>query len=298
MSEDEGKRPPPRAKAPVDKERKLFEDFTRLNNELITAQRELARRNAELIRLNEQKNQLLGMAAHDLRNPLGAIFSCSEYLLDELKNLSADQLEMLRGIKSSSEFMLALIEDILNLSRIESGKIELRIEPCNLADLAARHVATNRLIAARKKIHIDLDIGPDLPAVQADPRKIEQVLDNLLSNAIKFSPPATTVTMSLMRMGAQVRIEVRDQGPGIPAAEQGKLFQPFQRTSVKPTGNEKSSGLGLAIARKIVEAHGGRIGVESAVGSGSTFFIDLPLLSKAGASGPPEMPEPVSQRGR
>lgn len=262
-------------------ERKIYEDFTRLNNELVTAQRELARSNAGLIRLNEQKNQLLGMAAHDLRNPLGAIFSCSEYLLDELKNLSDDQLEMLSAIKSSSEFMLQLIEDILNLSRIESGKIELRIEPCNLADLASRHVATNRLIAARKKIQVVLNLGPDLPTVEADPRKIEQVMENLLSNAIKFSPPGTTVTMTLIPMGAQVRIEVRDQGPGIPEAERGKLFQPFQRTSVKPTGGEKSSGLGLAIARRVVEAHGGRIGVESEVGVGSTFFVNLPLQAKA-----------------
>jgi len=190
-------------------------------------------------------------------------------------------LEMLSAIKSSSKFMLQLIEDILNLSRIESGKIELRIEPCNLADLASRHVATNRLIAARKKIQVVLDLGPDLPAVEADPRKIEQVMENLLSNATKFSPPGATVTMTLIPMGAQVRIEVRDQGPGIPEAERGKLFHPFQRTSVKPTGGEKSSGLGLAIARRIVEAHGGRIGVESEVGVGSTFFVNLPLQAKA-----------------
>jgi two-component system sensor histidine kinase/response regulator len=143
------------------------------------------------------------------------------------------------------------------------------------------HVATNRLIAARKKILVDLNLGPDLPAVEADPRKIEQVMENLLSNAIKFSPPGTTVTMNLKPMGAQVRIEVRDQGPGIPEAERGKLFQPFQRTSVKPTGGEKSSGLGLAIARRVVEAHGGRIGVESEVGVGSTFFVNLPLHSQA-----------------
>jgi signal transduction histidine kinase len=131
-----------------------------------------------------------------------------------------------------------------------------------------------------------------LPTVEADPRKIEQVMENLLSNAIKFSPPGTTVTMTLIPMGAQVRIEVRDQGPGIPEAEQGKLFQPFQRTSVKPTGGEESSGLGLAIARRIVEAHGGRIGVESVVGSGSTFFVNLPLLSKANPPG--EGPAAVS----
>ena len=259
---------------------KIYEDLTALNNELVTAQRELARSNADLIRLNEQKNQLLGMAAHDLRNPLSAISLCSEYLLNDLLNLPSDQLEMLSTIKSSSEFMLRLIEDILDLSKIESIRVELRIERCDLANLAARHVATSRLIAARKKIHIDLEIGPELPSVEADPHKVEQVLENLLSNAIKFSPPDKTVTVTMLRMGAHVRIEVRDQGPGIPEGELGRLFKPFQRTSVKPTGGEKSSGLGLAIASKIVEAHGGEIGMESKVGVGSTFFINLPLRFK------------------
>jgi signal transduction histidine kinase len=262
---------------------KIFEDITALNNELVTAQRELARRNAELGRLNEQKNLLLGVAAHDLRNPLGAIYSCSEYLLDKLKNLDDDQLEMLRSIKASSEFMLALIEDILNLARMDSGKMELRMEATDLGKLASRHVAMNRLIAARKNIRIDLDLEADLPLIEADSRKIEQVLENLISNAIKFSPPNSAVRVALRRDGDQVRIEVSDQGAGIPKAEWGKLFQPFQRTSVRPTGGEKSSGLGLSIARKIVEAHAGKIWFESELGKGSKFEVRLPLHSKPAA---------------
>jgi two-component system, OmpR family, sensor kinase len=260
----------------TDDDHDIYEDLTALNNELVTAQRELARSNADLIRLNEQKNQLLGMAAHDLRNPLSAISLCSEYLLDELVNLPADQLEMLSTIKSASEFMLRLIEDILDLSKIESIKVELRTERCDLALLASRHVATSRLIAARKKIRIDLEIAPDLPAVDVDPHKIEQVLENLISNAVKFSPAGKTITVTILRAGAQVKVQVRDQGPGIPEAELERVFKPFQRTSVKPTGGEKSSGLGLAIASKIVAAHGGQIGVESTEGVGSTFFVSLP----------------------
>lgn len=262
---------------------KIFEEISAFNNELVTAQRELARRNAELMRLNEQKNHLLGVAAHDLRNPLGAIYSCSEYLLDELKNLNDDQLKMLRSIKASSEFMLALIEDILNLARMESGKMELRMEATDLGKLALRHVAINRLIAARKNIGIDLDLEADLPLIEADSRKIEQVLENLISNAIKFSPPNSAVRVALQRDGDQVRIEVSDQGAGIPKAEWGKLFQPFQRTSVRPTGGEKSSGLGLSIARKIVEAHAGKIWFESELGKGSKFYVSLPLHSKSAA---------------
>jgi len=267
-------------------EQKIFEEITALNNELITAQRELARRNAELVRLNKEKNSLLGVAAHDLRNPLGAIYSCSEYLLDELKNLNDDQLEMLRSIKASSEFMLQLIEDLLHLTKLESGKLELRIASTDLAELTARHVAVNRPLAAHKNIRIDSHIEPDLPPIEADSHKIEQVLENLISNAIKFSPPDTTVGVTLRRGGTGLRIEVSDQGPGIPKGEWGTLFQPFQRTSVKPTGGEKSSGLGLSIARKMVEAHGGRIWFESEAGKGSTFFVSLPLHST------PPAPEP------
>ena len=259
---------------------KMFEEIAALNNELIRAQRELARRNAELTRINEEKNQLLGIAAHDLRSPLAAIYSCSEFLLDEPPNLNEDQLEMLRAVKTSSLYMLQLIEDILHLSRMESGKIELHIRRFDPTELATRHVAVNRPIAARKNITIDLDIEPNLPAIEADPHKIEQVLENLISNAIKFSSPQTVVKVTLGRDGPRLKIAVADQGPGIPEAERGKLFLPFSRTSVRPTGGEKSSGLGLAIARKIVEAHRGRIWLESEVGKGSTFVVTLPVQAE------------------
>src|SRR5215469_8436381 len=247
---------------------KIVEEMAALNNELITAQRELVRRNAELTRLNEQMNQLLGIAAHDLRNPLAAIYTCSEYLLSEPKNLETAQIEMLRAVETSSMFMLGLIEDILHLSRMESGKIELRIESFDPAGLVERHVAINRAIAARKKITIDLDIQSNLTPIEGDRNKIEQVLENLISNAIKFSPPQTSITVVLRLDGPGLRLAVTDQGPGIPEIERDKLFQPFSRTSVRPTGGEKSSGLGLAIARKIVEAHRGRIWIESEVGRG------------------------------
>jgi signal transduction histidine kinase len=276
-SEDERSARPSDAGLPIDENRKVFEDISALNNELLTAQRELARRNAELIRLNEQKNQLLGIAAHDLRNPIAVIYTCSDFLLSEPKNFDPGQLEMLRCARASSEFMLQLIEDVLQFSTIESGKIELRLQRFEPAELVKRHVVLNRVIAARKNIAIELDIEPNLPALDADPQKIEQVLENLISNAIKFSPPQAVVNVSLKREGHQLKIAVADQGPGIPEAERVKLFKPFSRTSVQPTGREKSTGLGLAIARNIVEAHHGRIWLESEVGKGSTFSVTLPL---------------------
>jgi signal transduction histidine kinase len=168
---------------------------------------------------------------------------------------------------------------------IESGAIELRTKPIDLTELVKRHTAVNRPVAARKNIRLELDVEPGLPAIEADPHKIEQVLENLISNAIKFSPRQTAVKVTLRREGGGLKIAVTDQGPGIPEDERGKLFQPFSRTSVRPTGGEQSSGLGLAIARKIVEAHRGRIWLESEVGKGSTFFVTLPTKEeRAGPS--------------
>lgn len=176
--------------------------------------------------------------------------------------------------------MLQLVEDMLHLSKMEAGKIELRTRRLDPTELVTRHAAVNRPIAARKNITIDLDIEPDLPVIEADPHKIEQVLENLISNAIKFSPPQTVVKVTLGRDGPRLKIAVADQGPGIPESERGKLFLPFSRTSVRPTAGEQSSGLGLAIAHKIVEAHQGRIWLESEIGKGSTFLVTLPVRAE------------------
>lgn len=260
-----------------DGERRILEQMAALNNELINAHRELARRNSDLLRINELKNQLLGIAAHDLRNPLSVIYTCSDFLLSDPNKLAPDQLRMLRAVKNSSEFMLALIEEMLTMARTESGKIELRMRRFNPARLVKHHVALNRQIAGRKKISIKLEIDPKLPEFEADPQKFEQIVENLISNAIKFSPRQSVVKVMLRREDDRLKLAVADQGPGIPEAEKEKLFLPFSRTSVKPTGGEKSTGLGLAIARNIVEAHHGRIWVESEAGKGATFFVTLPL---------------------
>ncbi len=255
----------------------MFEDLTRVNNELANLQRELARKNAELSLLNEEKNRFLGIAAHDLRSPLGVILTYSAFLEDEAAEvLDSEQREFVSVIRSTSQFMLTLIDDILDVSQIEAGKLNLDLQLTDLVAVLRRNLGLNRVLAARK--HIQLCFQPAVETLQVtiDAAKIEQILNNLIGNAIKFSPAHTQVDVRLGDSGDSVTIEVEDQGPGIPPAELPKLFKPFSRTAVRPTAGEKSTGLGLAIVRRIAEGHGGAVGVESEVGRGSRFILSLP----------------------
>ncbi|HEX8560430.1 MAG TPA: HAMP domain-containing sensor histidine kinase [Pyrinomonadaceae bacterium] len=257
----------------------VYEELTRLNNELAAAQRELAKKNAELARINAQKNQFLGLAAHDLRNPLDVINVYSGFLLDEAAaRLSPEQLDFVGVIRRSSDFMLALIDDLLDVSKIEAGRLELELDAVDLRALAGRNVELNRRLAERKKINILFTAAEDVPPLRLDASKIEQVLNNLVGNAVKFSPRGATVEVALGRGegGAGAVILVRDEGPGVPADELDKLFKPFSRTRVRSTEGERSTGLGLAIVKRIVEGHGGSIGVESPPGGGATFAVRLP----------------------
>ncbi|HVG22244.1 MAG TPA: HAMP domain-containing sensor histidine kinase [Blastocatellia bacterium] len=256
----------------------LYDELSRLNNELVTAQRELAKKNAELGRLNDQKNQLLGMAAHDLRNPLSAILTLSEFLLDQKLHVTGDeQEEFIRRIRSSSEFMLRLVNDLLDISKIEAGRLDLDLEATDLRAIIEDNVALNRILADKRQVRLSLVQDEDIPRLMLDPAKIEQVLNNLIVNAIKFSPSGGAVEVRLNKGENDVTISVSDQGPGIPEEEFHKLFNPFEKTSAKSASKEKGTGLGLAIVKKIVSGHQGKIRVESQVGKGSTFHVTLPL---------------------
>lgn len=252
----------------------LYDELSHLNNELATAQRELARKNAELGRLNEQKNQFLGMAAHDLRNPLEVILTYSEFLLeDAAPALGPDQVELIHTICSSSHLMLRLVEDLLDVSRIEAGRMELDLAPVDLGALVAGNVRRNRVLAAKKEIDIRLDVQGELPSLRLDASKMEQVLDNLIGNAVKFSPPGSPVEVRVS-LADRVMISVEDHGPGIPADLLGTLFEPFTRGRIR---GAKGAGLGLAIVKNIVAGHGGDIQVQSEPGRGATFQVCLPL---------------------
>jgi signal transduction histidine kinase len=256
---------------------KLYEELSELNNELANAQRQLAKQNAELARLNEQKNELFGMAAHDLRNPLGIIAGYAEVLMMRNQDsLPADDLRYIDHIHSSARIMQQLIEEMLDWSQIDAGKLSLALQPMPLALLVDACADLWALAAGRKSIAVVVEDLPDLPPLAIDPGKIAQVLNNLVGNAVKFSPPGTTVRLRLAQDGEAQLVQVIDQGPGLTPAEIAKLFIPFGRGKNQPTGGETSTGLGLAICKRIVEAHGGRIEVAPAPGGGAIFTVRLP----------------------
>jgi signal transduction histidine kinase len=250
-----------------------------LDAELLHLHRELARRTAELEEVNEQKNELIGMAAHDLRNPIGAIRGFAQLLIARISDRLDDRERLvLERIERSSEHMLDLVNDLLELTDVDRRGLAVRLQrsDVDLAGLLSASIEVERALAEPKDITIVLEVA-DAPLVApVDERKIEQVFANLLSNAVKFSPTDATVVVRLEGRDDVVLLEVTDHGPGIPLEERELVFEPFARTSARPTGGERSTGLGLAIVRRIVEGHGGRIELHSEVGAGSTFRVLLP----------------------
>ncbi len=230
--------------------------------------------------LNDLKDRFLGIAAHDLRSPLASIRGFSEVLLDEDAGpLTDEQREFLAVIYDASESMLMLVNDLLDISVIESGKLDLKLQSASLPDTVRERVHMLEILARNKGVSIGTQVVPETRPVRFDPLRIGQVVDNLVGNAIKFSPPGSRVQVSVLNENHGVTVGVRDQGPGIPHEEQSKLFTAFQKLSAKPTGGEKSTGLGLSIAKKIMDAHNGSIGVESTPGAGAVFFFSLPYAS-------------------
>ena len=172
--------------------------------------------------------------------------------------------------------MLTLLGDLLNISAIESGKLDLQVKTGSFKKLVEERVRMYQVMADKKNLATHLDIE-EMAEFSFDPNRISQVIDNLLSNAIKFSPPGKDIYIWLGQKNGQAKFSVRDQGPGISPEDQDKLFKHFQKLKARPTADESSHGLGLAIAKKMVEAHKGKITVESQPGSGATFSFFIPL---------------------
>ncbi len=258
----------------------LYDELSRLNNELVNMQRELHKKNHELDELNKLKNVFLGMAAHDLRNPLGIIISYSEFLIDEIGDtISSDHNEFLKIIKRSSEFMLELIDSLLDVSAIESGNVEINLNRVEITGFVKDNVEKNKVLAAKKNIKINCEYKTEEIWLEIDESKITQVLNNLISNAIKYSYPGSQIWIETNIKNNFFEFKIRDEGKGIEEKYFDKIFKPFGKVSGSGTAGEKSTGLGLVIVKRIVEGHGGRIWFESEFGKGSVFYFNLPLKS-------------------
>lgn len=253
---------------------KLQEANHSLEQRVFERTAELYQVNEQLRLVNAQKDRFMGMVAHDLRGPIGSIQMCAE-LLRALAPGAEEQIIFTSMIEETAHNALYLINDLLDVATIESGNLIIEPKIVDLPQLIKRIGQMNRLIAERKGIQLTVDCPPTLTKAHFDPRRIEQVLDNLLSNAFKYSHQATTVTLRFWADGADLLFAVSDQGQGIPPADLQNLFKSFHRASTRPTGAEKSTGLGLAICKRIIELHHGEITVESVLAAGTTFTIRL-----------------------
>ncbi len=232
----------------------------------------------ELKELNKLKNKFLGIAAHDIRSPIATMQMNIEFLLNILtENLTEEQIDILKDTEYLVNYMNRLLSDILDITAIEAGKLTLNMQKQDYMDFLTYNIKMNRILSDKKNIKINFIYEDNLPEILFDRDKMTQVMNNLIGNAVKFSNKHTTITIDVKMKDNYIFTDVIDEGQGIPATELSKLFKEFQRVSVKPTGNETSTGLGLAITKKIVEGHNGIIGVESEKGKGSRFYFALPV---------------------
>jgi hypothetical protein len=248
----------------------------RLVSQLADQKAAIEKQNDELFQLNELKNTFLGIAAHDLRGPIGFIQMIATLLTDPSANLSDEEAQsLITDIHQQTTYMLELLNDLLDVSQIEAGKLNLKLEPVLLDRLLQGAVKRHAKMAASKGTTVLLK-STSTAQVMADAARLLQVIDNLISNAIKFSPPGSTVSVKLDKKPQVWQISVLDEGPGLTEKDRKNLFKNFVRLSARPTGGEKSVGLGLAITRRVVEEHGGQIGVDSEPGEGANFWFTLP----------------------
>jgi signal transduction histidine kinase len=265
---------------------------------LVAANRALRRRNHELEAASEAKTRFVANMSHELRNPLNAVLGFTELLRDGRGGpLAARQREHLEIIHGSARHLLMLINDTLDLKRIEAGYVRLDPEPVEPVAIAAACAASLATLSAGRGIHVELDLRP-LGTMMLDPVRLRQVVLNYLSNAIKFSPAGGRVTVLMRHRADRLVLEVSDSGPGVDPADQDRVFDEFFQL---PGRDRSGSGLGLSVTKLIVEAQGGDVGVRSILGLGSTFHASIPAVIVAPPAPPlwwhgtPELTWPARQ---
>jgi signal transduction histidine kinase len=242
--------------------------------------RDIDEKSRQLETANRHKSEFLANMSHELRTPLNAIIGFSSVLLERMAgDLNRKQAEYVSDILDSGKHQLSLINDILDLAKVEAGRMELVVGDVSLAEVCGTALTLVRDQAIRRDIHLDLVIDPTVPTIWADKRKVLQVILNLLANAVKFSPDGGAVELRVRRGDGAVEISVRDAGHGISPTDHERIFDEFTQARGAAAKSSEGTGLGLAVSRKLVQLHGGRIWVESAVGSGSTFTFTLPSVT-------------------
>jgi signal transduction histidine kinase len=249
------------------------------------------RMSGELARLEESRRDLVANVSHELKTPIAAIRAHLENLLDGVEEPDPDTLEVML---SQTERLGRLVEQLLDLSKLESGEVPLHRADMSVAPLVRQVISEIEVARAGKAVRIEEDIPSDLPTVDADAERVHQVLFNLIDNAVRFVPDGGEVKVEAHRHNGSVEISVADNGVGIPREHVPRLFERFYRGDTARSRDDGGTGIGLAIARSVVEAHGGTIRAESEPGIGSVFSFDLP--ASADADQPAGAPTRTSSR--
>jgi signal transduction histidine kinase len=257
---------------------RTFGDQAAIALENVRLFREIQDKSRQLETANKHKSEFLANMSHELRTPLNAIIGFSEVLLERLfGELNEKQDDYLKDIHSSGRHLLNLINDILDLSKVEAGRMELDLATFDLPSAISNAMTLIRERAQRHSIALALDADPELGEAVADERKFKQILLNLLTNAVKFTPDGGRIEVKARRDADNIIVAVHDTGIGIAAEDQGAVFEEFRQVGRHYTNKQEGTGLGLALTRKFVELHGGRIWLESEPGKGSTFTFTIPL---------------------
>jgi signal transduction histidine kinase len=215
--------------------------------------------------------------SHELRTPLNAILGYTELILDQIYGEPPKKMsEVLIRVQTNGRHLLGLINDVLDLSKIEAGQLALSLSDYSLTDIVNGVFTTVEPLAAAKQLALDVDVAPNLPIGRGDERRLSQVLLNIVGNAVKFTDSGRVAIRASAANGS-FKLAVRDTGPGIGQGDEKRIFEEFQQADSSATKKKGGTGLGLAIAKRIIEMHGGEIAVESKLGAGSTFYVNIPV---------------------
>ncbi|GBD37400.1 Non-motile and phage-resistance protein [bacterium HR36] len=270
----------------------MQDQLRRVNADLDRKVDELAQANMALYQSNKLKDDFLATVSHELRTPLNSILGFSEVLLSSEPPLSEKQQRWVKNIQTSGQQLLNLINDVLDLAKMEAGRMEVRVEQFHPSEIVDAMLNMFRPLAEKKNIALTSEIEVGIPPAKQDPSKIQQILWNLLSNAIKFTPEGGRVSVRVETDGAHLILSVSDTGIGIAPEDQGKVFEKFRQVGQALTREQSGTGLGLSIVRELAKLLGGNVGLKSELGRGSTFTVTVPLHWEATSPVPVDSLEP------